>query len=122
MISLSKLKNEKMHINEPPTEKNAIFSDPVTLLIRAGVTVEGRTTPSGKFNEDESNWVLAGDCEIWSEEIFDFFGIGERMAELVSSAGSGAVFGVSDWGGFVWTAGSAGIGSVGTSTARASVA
>ena len=83
----------------------------------------GRITPSGKFREEESNWLLAGDCVIWSEDILDFFGIGERMTELVSSAGGGAVFGVSDWGGFACTTGSAGIGSSGTpAAARAAVA
>ncbi len=105
------------------TWKNAILSDPVTLLISSGVTVVGKTTPSGKFNEEvpSKELDLVGLEAIWSEERLDFFGIGERMMELASAAGGGCdgavSVGVSDCGGFAWTLGS--VGGTGTSAAVA---
>ncbi len=91
-------------------------------MISAGVTVSGKTTPSGKFNEEASkelDLVSLEGASIWSEETLDFFGIGERIMELASAAaGGGAVsVGVSDCGGFVWIRGS--VGGTGTSAAVA---
>ena len=95
-------------------------------MISAGVTVSGKTTPSGKFNEEvpskESDLVsLEAAAAIWSEETLDFFGIGERIMELASAAagrgcGGAVSVGVSDCGGFVWILGSVG-GTTGTSAA-----